>query len=174
MATLYTPQMGRQGSYGAAIQAYMPMYAPPSVPIPEMLVTRSPITSIIPGNSRTPVSGAPVVNRKNRIQGMRYLFSRGAKYIRQFRMIATGQVESTRFQPATAWTWDGSFNDALFQFGYPGYNLGLSEKVPTIPAAALGVSNFQMLPKPQYTRTIFTQRSYGARPGLPAQPRNGA
>jgi len=28
---------------------------------------------------------------------------------------------------------DAGFNDALFQAGYPGFNLGLSFKVPTLP-----------------------------------------
>ena len=170
-ASLYTPQMGRRGSYGAAIEAYMPVYAPPSVPLPENLVTRNDVSQNLPAMSTTPVSGSMVVNRVNRQLGMRFLYARGAKRIRQFIMMATGRVQSTQFQPYTSWTWDGSFDDALYQVGYPGTNLGISEKVPTVPMAAINAP-WQMTQRPQYRRSIITQRSYGGAESAPAKPIN--
>lgn len=172
MAGQYTPPMSRSGSYGQAIATYMPMYAPPSVPIPEMLVTGSAVTTQLPVVSQAPTSGAMVVNRRERQLGMRFLYAVGAKAIRQFIMQATGRVQSSQFQPKTAWTWTGSFDDAQYQFGYPGTNLGWSVKVATIPKEALGTAPWQMTPRPQYRRNIITNRTFGGAPGVPAKPTN--
>lgn len=167
-ANQYTPPMGRGGSYGAAIQAYLPVYAPPSVPIPENLVTGNNIAVQLPVMSTSPVSGSAVVNRRNRQLGMRFLYARGAKRIRQFIMQATGAVQSSQFQPYTSWTWDGSFDDANYQAGYPGTNLGISEKVPTLNPDALNPP-WQMQPRPRYRRSVITNRSFSGQPGVIAQ-----
>lgn len=150
----------------------MPNYPAPTVPIPEMLVTGSNVTTQLPAMHEAPTSGAPVVNRRERQLGMRFLYASGAKVIRQFVMMATGRVQSTQFQPATAWTWTGSFDDALYQVGYPGRNDGLSFKVSTIPREALGVAPWQMQPRPQWRRSIITNRSFGGAGSLPAKPIN--
>jgi hypothetical protein len=92
---------------------------------------------------------------------MRFLYSRGSQVITQFQMRATGQVQSSRFQPKIASTWFACFNDALYQAGYPGINLGIAEKVPTIPPAALGSAPWQMQAPPRFTRNIYTRRNYG-------------
>lgn len=168
----YTPPMSRGGSYGQAIATYMPIYAPPSVPIPEMLVTRNNVSQNVPAQSQTPVQGSMVVNRRERQLGMRYLYARGAKVISQFVMMATGRVQSTAFQPKTAWTWSAAFDDASWQFGWPGTNLGISLKVPTIPKEALGTAPWQMQPRPQWRRSVITNRSYGGAGSVPAQPMN--
>jgi hypothetical protein len=168
----YTPPMGRGGSYGQAIQTYMPMYAPPSVPIPENLVTTSPVAVRLPVVGNAPVSGSMVVNRRERQLGLRFLYAVGAKRIRQFIMQATGQVQSTQFQPLTSWTWSAAFDDAHWQMGWPGTNLGWSLKVPTIPQAALGTAPWQMQPRPQWRRSIITNRSYGSAVGVLAKPQN--
>ena len=168
----YTPPMSRGGSYGAAIQSYMPNYPAPTVPVPEMLVTGSNVSQQLGVAHEAPTSGSMVVNRRERQLGMRFLYAQGAKVIRQFVMMATGRVQSTAFQPATAWTWTGSFDDAHWQVGHPGTNLGLSFKVATIPRDALGVAPWQMQPRPQWRRSIITNRSFGGAGSLPAKPIN--
>ncbi len=163
-------------SMGASIAAYQPYYAPPVAPQTNFIQTRSSQHMSVPAAQSGVTTGNMAVSHKNRIRGMRFLFSRGSKKIKQFRMRSTGQVEVSTFQPVTAWTWCGSFNDALFQAGYP-RNLGLSEKVATIPPQALGTSTSQMLPRPQITRSIFTNRSFSTVKGLPAKgilPTQGA
>jgi hypothetical protein len=163
--------MGRGGSYGAAIHAYMPVFAPPSVPIPENLVTGSNVYQNVPAVSTSPVSGSAVVNRRERQLGNRFLYARGAKRIRQFIMMATGAVQSSQFQPYTSWTWDGSFDDCLYQAGYPGTNLGISEKVPTIPVDAINAP-WQMTARPRFRRSVVTTRSFGGAAGVAAKPVN--
>jgi len=163
-------------SLGRSIAAYQPYYAPPVAPVTNYIQTRSAQHMTVPAAFTGATHGNAVVSKKNRIKGMRFLYSRGGKRIRQFRMKATGQVESSTFQPVTAWTWSGAFNDQLFCCGYP-RNLGLSEKVATIPPQALGTAPSQMLPRPQITRSIFTNRSFSTVKGLPAKgilPTQGA
>lgn len=163
-------------SMGASVAAYQPYYAPPVAPQANYIQTRSSQHMSVPAAMTGVTVGNMAVSHRNRIKGMRFLFSRGSKTIRQFRMRATGQVESSRFQPVTSWTWSGSFNDALFAAGYP-RNLGLSEKVASIPPQALGTSTSQMLPRPQITRSIFTNRAFSTVKGLPAKgilPTQGA
>ena len=77
---------------------------------------------------------APVVWRGPRKAGMRYLYARGA--VRQpISQLGTGPdlgvaVWSSDAQPDLMGpVHDAGFNDALFQAGYPGFNLGLSFKV---------------------------------------------
>jgi hypothetical protein len=168
----YTPPMSRGGSYGAAIQAYMPNYPAPTVPIPENLVTGSNVATQLPVIGQAPTSMAMVVNRRERQLGMRYLYALGGKAIRQFVMMATGRVQSSQFQPITSSMWNAAFDDAHWQVGHPGTNLGLSFKVNTIPRDALGVAPWQMQPRPQWRRSIITSRTYGGAPGLPAKPIN--
>jgi hypothetical protein len=120
----------------------------------------------------SPRDGAGVVNRQNRLNGMRFLYNRGAQTTPWFRMKATGQVERSKFQPTLCSTWFAAFNDYLYRVGYP-RNLGLSEKVATIPPEALGITPSQMAPRPRFTRSIFTNRSYGTAPAIPAKPTQG-
>src|SRR5215469_8620663 len=82
---------------------------------------------------------APVVNRHQVRRGMRYLYALGA--VRQpLSVLGTGPdvgqaVWTSSFQPFLSSLHDAGFNDALFQAGYPGFNLGLSFKVPTLPVS---------------------------------------
>lgn len=173
MSTVASPGYS---SLGRSIAAYQPYYAPPVAPATNFIQTRSAQHMSVPAAVSSFRSGNAVVSKKSRIKGMRFLYSRGSKKLRQFRMRATGQVESSTFQPLTAWTWSGAFNDQLFCCGYP-RNLGLSEKVATIPPQALGTTPSQMLPRPQITRSIFTNRSFSTVKGLPAKgilPTQGA
>lgn len=157
-------------SFGYSVRAYQPYYEPPTSPQSNNITTGSALPMYVPDAHSTPNMGSSVVNRKYRSIGQRFLFSMGGRRIRQFLMTATGAVASSTFQPYTAHTWFGTFNDALYQAGYPGRNLGISEKVPTINPAALGTAPWQQLPRPQYTRSIFTNRSFSVKPGLPAIP----
>lgn len=122
--------------------------------------------------STSPRDGAGVVTRRNRLNGLRFLYNRGSQTTPWFRMRATGQVEKSAFQPTLASTWFAAFYDGLYQAGYP-RNLGLSEKVASIPPEALGTSPSQMAPRPRFTRSIFTNRSYGTAPAIPAKPTQG-
>jgi hypothetical protein len=69
-----------------------------------------------------------LVNREPRMIGIRWLFAYGGQIKPWFRNIATGQVESTKFQPITVSRLTGEFNDAIFQAGYP-RNLGYTFQV---------------------------------------------
>ena len=161
--------MARNGwsSLGASIAAYQPYYAPPVTPQPNYVRGGSAAAVMHP--VAQPIDQhTSLVGRMPRMNGIRWLYSRGAQIKPWFRMIATGAVESTKFQPTLSYTWDGEFNDSIYQAGYP-RNLGYSFKVDTVPPWALGTQNSQMLPAPRFTRPIFTRRAYtsGVKP-LPA------
>jgi len=144
-----------------SVEAYRLVYAAPVFPQTNYIAGGYAGFANNPPARSAPNTMAPVVNRRNRLKGMRFLYSHGLQVHRQFRMRATGQVESSRFQPQVNVTAFAPFNDALYQAGYPGTNLGISEKVPTIPPEALGTAPWQMAPAPQWTRNIFTTRNYG-------------
>lgn len=155
-------------SLGASIVANQPYYAPPVTPQ----------THYINGGSAAAVNMAEyshqrisqhdrMVNRMPLMTGIRNLYSRGAQIKPWFRMMATGQVESTKFQPVLSYTWNGEFNDAIYQAGYP-RNLGYSFKVDTIPPWALGTGPYNMQPTPQIRRSVFSRRAYTS--GIPPVP----
>lgn len=80
---------------------------------------------------------APFVQRAQRRKGMRYLLARGAVRQPLSAMGSPGPdignaVWISEFQPNFSTLHDAGFNDALFQAGYPGFNLGLSFKVPVV------------------------------------------
>lgn len=102
-----------------------------------------------------------MVNRAPRLVGNRWLYSRGGVSRPWFRMVSTGQVESSKFQRVNAHTWTGEFNDAIYQAGYP-RNLGYLMKVSTIQSgsAALAKNQPKMQPKPQITRSFYTRRAF--------------
>lgn len=101
------------------------------------------------------------------MNGIRWLYSRGGQIKPWFRAKATGAVESSKFQPVSSYTWQGEFNDSIYQAGYP-RNLGYTFKVDTIPPWALGASPWQMRPAPQIRRPIFSRRAYTS--GIRAVP----
>lgn len=155
-------------SLARSVAAYQPFYAPPVTPQ----------TNYIQGGLAGYQAGIPnqrinqhdrLVNRMPRMLGIRWLYSRGGQTKPWFRSIATGQVESTKFQPINAYSWSGEFNDAIYEAGYP-RNLGYSFKVPSIPDPALRRPAVEMRPAPRFTRSIFARRAYtsGSRP-IPAQ-----
>ena len=160
------------GSLGRSVTAYMPDYAPPVVFQSQMIGGSPAWMSHVDPASTSPRDGAGVVDRHNRLNGFRFLYNRGCQTTPWFRSKATGQVECSKFQPTLCSTFFDAFYDGLYRVGYP-RNLGLSEKVATIPPEALGTSPSQMQPRPRYTRSIFTNRSYGTAPAIPAVPTQG-
>lgn len=168
--------MSSQGfsSLGYSVHAYQPYYAPPVAPQTEFVQGGASHFADMRGHEIWDQHSVPV-SRAPRELGMRWVYSRVTRSLQFFRMVATGRVESSRFQPQTGTTFGVTgFNDALYQAGYP-RNLGWSEKVPTIPPLALGISPHQMAPRPQITRSIFVNRRplTSGIPGVPATPTNG-
>lgn len=81
------------------------------------------------------VRTTPVVSRKERLVGFRHLYSRGMTRMPVRRLGADGQPYpwDSGYQPNNMGPIrDATFNDALYQAGYGGFNLGLSFKVPTL------------------------------------------
>lgn len=85
---------------------------------------------------------APVVRRGQRRKGMRYLWALGGQR-QPISNLGTGPdigiaTWNSAFQPDLISRHNAGFNDALFQAGYPGFNLGLSFKVQTLPQNVTG------------------------------------
>lgn len=155
-----------------SIQAYSPYYPPPieSVLEPQNLVGTTRFATMNPPVSSEVNYRSGVVSRANRRNGDRQMYSRGVQHNSTMRMMATGAVESTRYQPLLGWTWSGSFNDALYEAGCP-QNLGLSFKAPSIPdGIATSAQWGRMRTAPQFTRTVFTRRRFAGAPSIAAQP----
>lgn len=127
------PQMALAPA-GSQLQPVEPAYWKP--------VSPSPIAAHMAVPSEPTTWKAPVVYRAQRKYGMRYLYARGA--VRQpISPLGTGPdlgqaVWSSDFQPDFFTLHDAGFNDALYQAGYPGFNLGLSFKVPVLQTNATG------------------------------------
>jgi hypothetical protein len=110
---------------------------------------------------------APIVYRGNRRVGMRNLQAIGA--VRQpLQQLGNGAnlgiaVWSSEFQPDFSTRHDWGFNDALFQAGYPGYNLGLSFKVQELQKNATGGPgyNMRMTVMPRYVKVQRVNRATG-------------
>jgi hypothetical protein len=107
-------------------------------------VSASPISGQLATPSKPVGWKAPIVARGQRRDGMRYLYARGS--VRQpITAIGTagpdnGQaVWNSDFQPDLIGpTHDAGFYDQLYCAGYPGFNLGLSFKVPVSQKQATG------------------------------------
>jgi hypothetical protein len=164
----------QRSSLTNSIVAYMPYYAPP-VPI-QTSVERGHAHRFVDmrGYQQWTQHSRPV-NRAPRTLGMRWMYGVIPQIFRGIRMVATGAVESTQFQPVARTKYNSTgFNDAIYQAGFP-RNLGLSEKVPTVPPVALGTAPWQMLPAPRITRSIYVNRRpfTSGIPGVPATPTQG-
>lgn len=102
---------------------------PPTSPISDHLDTPTDFRSLYPGQHDA------VVRRWPRMVGMRYLYARGMTRMPIHPLGADGTPYPWRskFQPNSQGPIrNGGFDDANFQAGYPGFNLGLSFKVPNI------------------------------------------
>ena len=161
-------------SRARSVESYYPFYPPPLYP--EGLerggysYTNNPPYSVDERSN----GGIPqgVVSARWMRQGEHNKFTWGGLLMSVFRMRATGQVESSQANPVLNFPHLVQQNDWLYRAakGYP-RNLGLSEKVPTLPDQALNGTNAgTMRPRPQFRRNIFTSRNYGPPPAIPAQP----
>lgn len=98
--------------------------------------TRVPPDWIPAGSTRR----APVVNRRPRMNGIWHLYSRSMQR-QPYERIGTpgGSPQNpyiSGFQPNDMGPIrNGGFNNGLYQAGYPGFNLGLSFKVQTLPTS---------------------------------------
>lgn len=120
-------------------------------PVEPTYMKPPPVSSIASRNrvpSEPTTWKAPVVSRAQNTVGMRYLYAHGG--LKQpISELGTGKklgiaVWSSNEQPVLVSMHDAGFNDALFQAGYPGYNLGLSFKVPTLQENATGGPGYNM------------------------------
>jgi hypothetical protein len=126
-----TPQYV-QASGESAVQPKMPQKFEATIQ------PQSPLTSAlnVPPEWMPDIKRAPVVHRIPNRAGMRYLYARGAQRqpINRLGNSVRPRPNISAFQrndmgPIR----NAGFNDLLFQAGYPGFNLGLSFKVPTLP-----------------------------------------
>lgn len=156
-------------SLGRSIAAYAPNFPPP-VDDPNKYITGGWAGfARLPIPSSTVTSGAPYVTRKPR-SALRYLYTHGAQRQSWFPFRATGQCESSKFQPFLAGMVNATFNEGLYEAGYP-QNLGISVKVPTVPNDMLnGSTGPAMSPAYYQRRTIFTRRPYSTVKSIPAKP----
>lgn len=115
--------------------------------LPEKFVSNMPPPSPIQGYLPPPHAGyhdpatTPAVDRHERMAGMRYLYALGHQVVPIKRLGADGTPYpwNSGFQRYTHGPiHDAGFNDALYQAGYGGFNLGLSFKVPTLPQGPSG------------------------------------
>jgi hypothetical protein len=116
--------------------------------LPKKFISNTPATSPIsdhltPPRAPTGYAGstphllASGVVRQERTIGMRYLYAIGHQTQPVLRLGADGPPypwDSSFNEQDAGPIRNGGFNDALFQAGYPGINLGLSFKVPVINA----------------------------------------
>lgn len=160
------------GSRARSIQANYPFYPAPVYPVETEVKGGFAGFSHVSTDVVDERTDKGIVNRALNRWGDRVRYTYGAVRNTMFHMRATGQVESTEFQPYLSYPLNSTHNDWLYRAakGYP-QNLGLSEKVPTIPAEALGNNPWgQMTGTPRFTRSVFTRRSFVGAPSVPAQP----
>jgi hypothetical protein len=115
----------------------------PEAPVPTEFIPMARTTSrindalAIPPDWNGNVRRQPIVQRAERVTGMKYLYVRGTVPMPIHPLGADGtplpwnsSFQKLDFAPIH----NAGFNYALFQAGYPGFNLGLSFKVPTAPS----------------------------------------
>jgi hypothetical protein len=121
--------------------------------LPEEFVATMPATSPLSGHltigtmESWDIRRAPVVSRVERTVGMRHDYVRGATRMPVRRLGADGipvpwnsAAQPDDMGPIR----NNHFNDALFQAGYPGFNLGLSFKVPNLPSQSAAATRPQV------------------------------
>jgi len=112
---------------------------------------------------------APVVLRGQDTRGMRYLYAN--MHQRQpVSPLGTGPdlgvaVWSSEFQPNLGSLRDYGFYDLLYRAGYPGFNLGLSFRVPVNPSVGSQGPGFNMrMHSPQRPVIVNVFRRVSAQP----------
>lgn len=159
-------------SSARATESYYPFYPPPVYPVGQFVrggyagATQVAVSAV---DERTDKG---IVNSKFNRWGERNRYTLGGVINKVFRMIATGQVQSSQANTITNMPNLVQQNDFLYRAakGYP-RNLGLSEKVPTLPQEALGNNPWgTMQPPPRFARNIFTRRNYANIQQVAAKP----
>ena len=102
-----------------------------------------------------------VVKRAQRKAGMRYLWARGADR-QPISFLGTGPdigiaTWNSSYQPDLVHLWDAGFNDALYESGYPGFNLGLSFKVPVSEKQPTGGPGYGMRMRSSIVRVTINK-----------------
>jgi hypothetical protein len=154
----------------------------PSATLPERYVSNPAATSPISGHMDTPTDwmsqlpgrDAAVVRRWPRMVGMRYLYARGMTPMPIKAIGADGIPRPwvSRAQPNNQGPIrNAGFNDKLFQAGYPGFNLGLSFKVPTVARNSANQPGYNMhMTGPQSVKFVSTAVNRLRRPsGAPKE-----
>jgi len=110
---------------------------------------------------------APVVHRGQDTRGMRYLWARLSQRM-PVSELGTGPdigigVWKSNFQAFQVSLRDYGFYDLLYRSGYPGFNLGLSFKVPVNPSVGTNSpgANIHMAPAPTRLRIQVLRRATG-------------
>lgn len=120
-------------------------------------------------------TGTPIVHRAPRMNGFRRLYSRGmdAMPIKRYGADGTPLPWTSSFQRNNEGPIrNGSFNDALYQAGYPGFNLGISFKVQTLDTRRpVDVKTGGFIPV-NITGIVKNMRRPSGRP--PAKPTEGS
>jgi hypothetical protein len=114
---------------------------------------------------------APVVLRGQDTRGMRYLYA--DMHQRQpISPLGTGPdignaVWSSEFQPNLGTLRDYGFYDLLYRAGYPGFNLGLSFKVPVNPSVGGQGPGYAMhMKSPNRSVVVNVFRRVSAKPSM--------
>lgn len=119
--------------------------ATPSVKLPDQYVPTARSTNAIHSAQAMPpdwngnVRREPIVQRAERTVGMKYMYVRGQVRMPIHPLGADGTPVpwDSSFQPnLQGIIHNAGFNNALYQAGYPGYNLGISFKVQNINDAS--------------------------------------
>lgn len=125
----------------------------PQAQLPEQFVATNPASSPLSGHLAVgymeswDIRRAPVVSRVERTVGMRYEYARGMTRMPITRNSADGPPlpwNSSFQQYDQGPIRNGAYNDALFQAGYPGFNLGLSFKVPNLQSQSAAATRPQV------------------------------
>lgn len=168
--------MAQLGRLSPSTPVYMTSgEATPSQKLPDKFAAtpqpNSPLSSkqrLQPEYAAGPGGQSAVVLRAPNMHGMRYLYARG---MRRQPIARMGQSAIPRPYISAYQDKDmgpirnGGFNDALFQAGYPGFNLGLSFKVPSINTQGGPRTNFVSPITISQTRQVVTlRRGSGAPP----------
>lgn len=151
--------------------------ATPSTNLPAEYVSTPMPTSPIAGNYQpateqyNDIRRAPVVDRHERMVGMRYLYHRGAipMPVNQGVTVTARRGVNVNMSAFNVNEMgpihDAGFNDALFQAGYPGFNLGLSFKVQTLPHSVSGPGyNMRMASTTRGSNTVNRLRRPSGKP----------
>lgn len=166
---------------GGATQQYYQASgeATPQGKLPEKFQAQNVNASPLSGREPMPPDWVPynsarrtmVVERAERMVGMRYLYSRKVQRQPYERVGQPGgqppRPYISGYQPNNRGPIrNAGFNDALYQAGYPGFNLGLSFKVPTIqaPSGSRTRGNMDNRGPGKRSKTVVSRRP----PGRPA------